>query len=62
VTRAEKPGVLHVSIVPVHVFPVLDPDRPGTIVRWERREYDDRVEFDAVSESRPHLPTSKDAP
>ena len=62
VTRAEKTGALRVSIVPVHVFPVLDPDRPGTIVRWERREYDDRVEFDVVSESRDPLPASKDAP
>ena len=34
-----------VTIRPVHVFPVLDPDAPGTILTWERREYDDIVAF-----------------
>ena len=39
-----------VTISPVHVFPVLDPDAPCTILRWERREYDDVVTFDCPLE------------
>lgn len=35
-----------VTIRPVHIFPVLDPDTPGAILTWERREYDDVVTFD----------------
>jgi hypothetical protein len=38
-------GGFSVTITPVHVFPVLDPDTPGTIVTWERREYDDTLTF-----------------
>jgi hypothetical protein len=39
-------GAFRVTITPAHVFPVLDPDRPGEVLRWERREYDDIVTFD----------------
>jgi hypothetical protein len=46
VTRgAGDAGVFTVTIVPVHVFPVLDPDAPGGILTWERREYDDALSF-----------------
>jgi len=46
--RKGHPGFT-VTIRPVHVFPILDPDEPGTILRWERREYDDVVTFDCIS-------------
>jgi hypothetical protein len=36
-----------VTITPVYVFPVLDPDKPGEIATWERREYDDTLTFEA---------------
>lgn len=49
VSRTDQGAGLTVTIRPVHVFPVLDPDRPGTIVTWERREYDDVVTFDALT-------------
>jgi hypothetical protein len=35
-----------VTIRPVHVVPVLDPETPGAILTWERREYDDVVTLD----------------
>jgi len=38
-------GGFTVTITPVHVFPVLDPGKPGSIVTWERREYDDTLTF-----------------
>jgi hypothetical protein len=62
VTRAEKSDALHVSITPIHVFPVLDPQQPGSIVRWERREYGDRVEFDVETDSRNISPAAKAPP
>jgi hypothetical protein len=43
--KAVKSG-LDVTITPVHVFPVLDPDKPGGILTWERREYDDALSFE----------------
>ncbi|MFM8892442.1 MAG: metallophosphoesterase family protein [Planctomycetia bacterium] len=42
-----------VTITPVHVFPILDPDRPGGIVSWERREYDDVFSFKAAAMQAP---------
>ena len=39
------------SLTPVYVFPILDPDNPGEILRWERREYDDRVIVTVQKES-----------
>ncbi len=48
VTRQPTGPGFTVTIRPVHVFPVFDPDTPGTIVTWERREYDDLVTFDAT--------------
>lgn len=41
-------GGFRVTISPVHVFPILDPDSPGEILRWERRVYDDVVVFDVA--------------
>jgi len=34
------------------VFPVLDPDKSGIIVTWERRD-DDAVMFDTAKETPP---------
>jgi hypothetical protein len=45
--REDGPGYA-VSITPVHVFPVLDPDTPGAILDWERRTYDDVLTFDVM--------------
>jgi hypothetical protein len=47
--NAAGPGFT-VSIRPVHLFPVFDPAKPGTIATWERREYDDLVTFDAPAQ------------
>jgi hypothetical protein len=52
VTRDDAGG-FGVVITPVHVFPVLDRDRPGEVLRWERREYDDVVRFDVASPTDP---------
>ncbi|NCY02031.1 MAG: hypothetical protein EBX36_03745 [Planctomycetia bacterium] len=41
------PAGFEVTITPVYVFPILDPARPGTIVSWERRTYDDTLTFTA---------------
>jgi hypothetical protein len=41
------PAEFAVTITPVYVFPVLDPDKPGEIATWERREYDDTLTFEA---------------
>ena len=46
VTRSATPGGYRVTITPAHVFPVLDPDLPGTVAGWERREYDDVLVFE----------------
>lgn len=44
-------GGFTVTITPVHVFPVLSGDRPGEVVDWERRTYDDVATFEV--EARP---------
>jgi hypothetical protein len=38
---SDGPAEFAVTITPVYVFPVLDPEKPGEIVTWERHEYDD---------------------
>lgn len=43
----ERAGLFAVTITPVYVFPVLDPEKPGAIMTWERREYDDVLSFEA---------------
>jgi len=48
VSRREGGPGFTVSITPVHVFPVLDPRSPGTILDWERRTYDDMLTFDVT--------------
>jgi hypothetical protein len=47
-----SPAEFAVTITPVYVFPVLDPEKTGEIVGWERREYDDTMTFE-TGESRP---------
>jgi hypothetical protein len=42
-----------VTITPVYVFPVLDPEKPGEIVAWERREYDDTLTFETGESRQP---------
>jgi hypothetical protein len=37
------------TITPVHVFPILDPEHPGDVMTWERREYDDILTFEAAA-------------
>ena len=48
VVRSKSGHGFTVTITPVHVFPVLDPDAAGEIADWERRTYDDVVSFEAV--------------
>jgi hypothetical protein len=50
VQRANGTGFT-VTITPVHVFPVLSGDRPGDVVDWERRIYEDVLTFEV--EARP---------
>jgi len=45
VTRRDTGGFT-VTITPVHVFPILSADRPGAVIDWERRVYDDVFTFD----------------
>jgi len=40
------PASFEVTITPAYVFPVLSAESPGTIVSWERREYDDALTFE----------------
>jgi len=54
------PAEFAVTITPVYVFPILDPEEAGGIVGWERREYDDILTFD-TGESRP-APTAPGGP
>jgi hypothetical protein len=54
------PAEFAVTITPVYVFPILDPEETGEIVAWERREYDDILTFD-TGESRP-APTAPGVP
>jgi hypothetical protein len=44
----------------VYVFPVLDPAKPGEIVAWERREYDDTLTFETGESRQP--PAAANAP
>jgi hypothetical protein len=46
VTPRPGGGGFTVSITPVYVFPVLDPQVPGEVVTWQRRTYDDVRTFD----------------
>jgi len=39
-------GTLEVTITPIHLFPILDPDAAGSVLTWERREYDDALSFE----------------
>ena len=48
VSRREGGPGFTVSITPVHVFPVLDPENPGMLLDWERRTYDDALSFDVT--------------
>jgi hypothetical protein len=51
-----------VTITPVSVFPVLDAETPGTIVTWERREYDDVLTLDVGAPRIPRAATGTPAP
>ena len=46
-TGSGGPAAFAVTITPVYVFPMLDPEKPGEIVTWERREYDDTLTFES---------------
>jgi hypothetical protein len=48
VARREAGPGFTVSISPVYLFPMLDPDSPGEVLDWERRIYDDVLAFEAV--------------
>jgi hypothetical protein len=50
-TAGEGPAEFAVTITPVYVFPILDPEKLGEILTWERREYDDTLTFE-TAESR----------
>jgi len=50
------PTGFEVTITPVYVFPILDPDQPGAIVTWERREYDDSLTFTTGTPRTPPAP------
>jgi len=54
------PAGFAVTITPVYVFPVLDPAKPGEIVTWERREYDDTLTFETGGS--PSSPAASDTP
>jgi hypothetical protein len=56
------PAEFVVTITPVYVFPVLDPEKPGEIVTWERREYDDPLTFDAGGGKSPPAASSTPSP
>jgi hypothetical protein len=49
---SKQPGAFLVTITPVSVFPILSPEKPGEILTWERREYEDTLTFE-TGESRP---------
>ena len=50
---SERSAEFTVTITPVYVFPVLDPAKPGEIVNWERREYDDTLTFETGKSRQP---------
>lgn len=62
VQRKEDGPGFAVSITPVFVFPTLDPDAPGTVTGWQRREYDDILRFDAVVPGAAGAPDAKEQP
>jgi hypothetical protein len=62
VSRREGGPGFTVSISPVHVFPVLDPGNPGTILDWERRTYDDMLTFDVTPLPAADLDVEPDTP
>jgi hypothetical protein len=41
----------------VYVFPVLNAESPGTIMSWERREYDDALTFEVGTSRLPPATT-----
>mgnify|MGYP003344862650 CR=1 FL=1 len=47
VSRRENGPGFTVSITPVHLFPVLNPEKPGEVLDWERRTYDDVLSLEA---------------
>lgn len=57
---SERSAEFTVTITPVYVFPVLDPAKPGEIVAWERREYDDTLTFETGESRQP--PAAANAP
>ena len=59
VTRGAGGAGFTVTITPVCVFPILDPDNPGTVTGWERRAYDDVLRFDAVAPPSAAPPTEQ---
>jgi hypothetical protein len=48
VSRRENGPGFTVSITPVYLFPVLNPEKPGEVLDWERRTYDDVLALEAV--------------
>jgi 3',5'-cyclic AMP phosphodiesterase CpdA len=58
-TAPAGPGFA-VTITPVHAFPLLDPEKPGEVADWERREYDDPVTLSA-GRAAPRQPASAPA-
>lgn len=46
-------GGFTLTLTPVHVFPVLDPGRPGRVDGWERRIYDDVLTLEAPAATTP---------
>jgi len=60
--RRETAGGFAVTITPVYVFPVLDPEKPGAILTWERREYDDTLMFPAASNQTPSPSAAPEGP
>lgn len=51
------PASFEVTITPVYVFPVLNAESPGTIMSWERREYDDALTFEVGASRLPPATT-----
>jgi len=49
VVRKQDGAGFTVTITPAYAFPILDPQKPGTVSGWERREYDDVLTFDAAA-------------
>ena len=56
------PAEFAVTITPVYVFPVLDPEKPGEILGWERRAYDDILTFETGESRQPPAAAVDPAP